>query len=345
MSADQKPSGEAPPEGGSVVSGFKRATKKQAKLRLALIGPSGSGKTMSALKIGAHLGDNIAVIDTERGSASLYAWDPDNGPTPEGQFVFDVQELTSFHPQQFIDKIREAEEAGYDVLVIDSLSHAWMGKDGELQLKERAESRAGENSWTAWRHVTPLHHALVEAILASRLHVIATMRAKTAWELEEYTDSQGRKKQKPVKIGLAPIMRDGIEYEFSVTGDITLEHELVISKTRCAAIDGMTFKNPGADVAQILNDWLSDGTPPPPPAPKTLVTRIEKLLDELTGENGQRDKALDRIQAEYGTRDLARLTKEQAEELKERFSSALLKRAGDKAAEIIAKDPAGDSDA
>ena len=312
-------------EKGTDMSGFQRASKKQAKLRLALVGPSGAGKTMSALKIGSHLGKKMAVIDTERGSASLYAWNPDNGPAPEGQFVFDVQELTSFHPQQYIDRINEAEQAGYEVLVIDGLSHAWMGKDGELQLKEKAESRPGENSWTAWRLVTPLHHALVDAILGSRMHIIATMRAKTVWELEEYTDRNGQKKKKPVKIGLAPIMRDGIEFEFTVTGDLTPDHELIISKTRCPALDGLTFSKPGAQVAEILNAWLSDGTPPPPGPSVELVTEIDGLLGLI---NGGAEPARSHVEKLYGTRDVSRLTEAQATELRNRLAARAAEDAG-----------------
>ena len=103
---------------------FKRATKTQIRLRLALSGASGSGKTMSSLAIASHLGQRIAVIDTERGSASRYA----------DLFEFDVLELESFHPTKYISAIKAAESAGYDVLIIDSLSHAWIGKDGELDL-------------------------------------------------------------------------------------------------------------------------------------------------------------------------------------------------------------------
>lgn len=147
------------------------------------------------------------------------------------------------------------------------------------------------------------------------------MRTKTEYVIETVPG----KGQVPRKIGMAPIQRDGVEYEFDVIGDLSIDHEMVVSKTRCPELDGQVFKKPGADVALILSAWLSDGTPPPPPAPKTLVAKVEKLLEELTGENGQLDKALDRIQADYGVRDLARLTKAQAEELQGRFTEAKAK--------------------
>ena len=225
---------------------FQKATKKEAKLRLALIGPSGSGKTYTALTVATHLvpGGRIALIDTERGSASKYA----------DLFDFDVQELAAFHPQRYIEAIGEAQAAGYDVLVIDSLSHAWMGKDGALELVDKAAKRnAGNNSWAAWRDVTPLHNALVDAMLAAQLHVIVTMRSKM-----EYVQDRDEK-GKPVirKVGLQPIQRDGLEYEFDVVGDMDQDNTLIVTKTRCPALSGAVIGKPAKPLADVLSGWLS----------------------------------------------------------------------------------------
>lgn len=208
------------------------------------MGCSGSGKTYSALAIASGLGKRVAVIDTERGSASLYA----------GQFQFDVCELQIFHPEKYIQAIEDAGGAGYDVIVIDSLSHAWMGKDGALELVDSAAKRAkAGNSFAAWREVTPLHNALVEAILQSKAHVIITMRSKTEYVLED--NDRGRKV--PRKVGLAPIQRDGLEYEFTVVGELDLEHNLVITKSRCDALDNRVIQRPGAPLARQLLTWLT----------------------------------------------------------------------------------------
>ncbi|MGY8832331.1 MAG: AAA family ATPase, partial [Pseudomonadales bacterium] len=84
---------------------FKKAERKQAKLRLALAGPSGAGKTYSALLIAKGIGGKIAVLDTEKGSASLYSDLVD----------FDVVDLTApFTPERYIEVIAAAEAAGYD---------------------------------------------------------------------------------------------------------------------------------------------------------------------------------------------------------------------------------------
>lgn len=237
---------------------FKRATKEQARLRLGIAAPSGGGKSYSGLRIATHLaqGGRIAAIDTERGSLSKYS----------NLFEFDVIELDSFEPQNYIDAIHAAEREGYAVVLIDSLSHAWMGKGGALeQVDQAALKNRCENRFTAWRQVTPQHDALVEAMLQSRCHIIATMRAKTEYVMEEYTDANGRKKTKPVKVGLAPVQRDGMEYEFDVMADMDVDHNLMVSKTRCPALDGKVFHKPGDDIARVLLEWLTDGMPPKEP--------------------------------------------------------------------------------
>lgn len=240
---------------------FKKATKAQSKLRMALIGPSGSGKTYTALKIAGLLGNKVACIDTERGSASKYA----------DKFSFDVLELESFHPQRYIDAIGEAVKAGYDVLIIDSLSHAWAGKDGLLEFVDKqARASQSNNAFAAWRQATPLHNQLVDAMLGANLHLIVTMRAKTEYIME--TDPKTGKTV-PRKVGLQPIQRDGLEYEMDVVADMTPAIDLVISKTRCDELTGQVFNKPGPDVADILRTWLSDGVPIAQPKPEAEPTK------------------------------------------------------------------------
>lgn len=150
---------------------FKPAIKYGSKLRLAFVGPAGSGKTYSSLSVATGLGGKIAVIDTERGSASKYA----------DLFSFDVLELESFAPETYVKALKAAEAAGYDVIVVDSLSHAWIGKDGALQLVDDYARREKGNSFGAWRHVTPKHNAMVDALTTCKAHLIVTMRSKTEW--------------------------------------------------------------------------------------------------------------------------------------------------------------------
>lgn len=234
---------------------FQKATKKKAKLRLALIGPSGSGKTFSALAIATGLGEKIALIDTEHGSASKYS----------DRFNFDVLELTSFAPERYIEGIKDAAQAGYDVLIIDSLSHAWAGKDGILEfVDKRAKASDTGNSFGAWRDATPKHNALVEAILAAPMDLIVTVRSKTEYVLEK----NDKGKTVPRKVGLQPVQRDGLEYEFDVVGDMKIEgNDLVVSKSRCSALTGEVISQPGKALGQKLRAWLSEGVDAPAPQP------------------------------------------------------------------------------
>jgi hypothetical protein len=226
------------------MSAFKKAVKHESKLRLAISGPSGSGKTYSALAIGTGLG-KVALVDTEHGSASKYA----------DIFEFDVMELDApYHPQRYVEAIHAAEAAGYDVVVIDSLTHAWAGQGGVLSLVDdaAARSRSG-NSYTAWKEGTPVHNMLVEAIVTSKIHVIGTMRSKTEYTL--VTDSRG--KQAPQKMGMAPIQRDGFEYEFDIMFEMDIQNRAVVTKTRCPDLTNAVIERPNGNVAETLKIWLS----------------------------------------------------------------------------------------
>jgi len=256
---------------------FKRATKEQAKLRLALIGPPGSGKTYTALKIARELGSRIAVIDSERGSAAKYA----------DEFQFDHDVLEIFSPNRYMAAINEAWRDGYNVLIIDSLSHAWMGKDGILETVDKVTARSkSRNAFTeGWREASPLHNQLVDTMLQANLHIIVTMRTKTEYVIEEVNG-----KKVPRKVGLAPVQRDGLEYEFDVVADMEEAGErFIVTKTRCKALKGAVVREPGEDVAGVLKAWLTDGAPPaeppaPPPVPRPAPVQEAPTAADLARE-------------------------------------------------------------
>ncbi|MHB0858425.1 MAG: ATP-binding protein [Anaerolineae bacterium] len=231
---------------------YQKATKRMAKLRWAFAGPAGSGKTYTALTFAtptaAFRQGRIALIDTERGSASLYA----------DRFDFDVVELDSFEADKYIDAILSAERAGYKVLVIDSLSHAWMGKGGALEQQANAMKRQRTpNSWTAWRDVTPDHNRLIDTILQCNLDVFVTIRAKTEHVLAE---ENGRTTVK--KLGMKPIVREGTDYEFTVVCDMDpLTHDLVVGKCRIAPVADQVVTKPDVAWFQPVLDWLAEGAP------------------------------------------------------------------------------------
>jgi hypothetical protein len=226
---------------------FVHAVKQEAKLRLAIAGPAGSGKTYTGLTIAQELanGGKVAVLDTEHGSASKYA----------DLFNFDVMEMDPpYHPDRFAAAIREAQQAGYKVIVLDSLSHAWNGTGGLLEVVDQIAARSNsKNTFAAWKEGTPIYNKLVDTIIASDIHVIATMRQKMDYVLEEGEN----KKMKPVKVGLAPVQREGFEYEFDVVMNLDIDNQGIIVKTRCPALNGGVYRKPGKDVAGILATWLT----------------------------------------------------------------------------------------
>ncbi len=227
---------------------FQKATKKQKKLRMSLAGPAGSGKTYTALAISTALaqGGKIALIDTERGSASLYS----------DRFNFDVSELDSFNPENYIKGIAEAGEAGYSVLIIDSLSHAWFGQGGVL---DQVNKRGGNSFTDGWGKVgTPLQNRLLDAILNAPMHIIATMRTKSDYVIEP--DERG--KMVPRRIGTKEIQREGIEYEFDLVGILDMGNSMMIEKSRLPDLTGAIIDKPDGKVADRFLKWLESGESP-----------------------------------------------------------------------------------
>lgn len=225
---------------------FTKAVRRKSKLRLAISGPSGSGKTYSALLLAKGMGGKIAVIDTERGSASLYSHLTD----------FDVLELEpKYTPERFIEAIAAAESAGYETLIIDSLSHEWSGVGGCLELvDEIARTKYRGNAWSAWNDITPRHRALLDAILRSPMHIIACMRSKTETQQEE---KDGKKRV--VKLGMKDEQREGTEYEFTIKLELSHDgHYAMASKDRT----GLFARDPApltVDDGQRCVEWLNSG--------------------------------------------------------------------------------------
>lgn len=240
------------------MSIFKKAQKSASKLKILLQGASGSGKTWSSLVLAKSLGKKIAVIDTEKGSASLYA----------DKFDFDVAEMSSpYEPEKFILAINEAEKAGYDVIILDSISHEWQAcLDLVTQI---AKDKFSNNSYMAWSKVTPRHDKFVNAILQSNCHIIATTRAKT----EYVTTSSDGKKIAPTKIGMAGIQRDGLDYEFTVVFELTQSHLANATKDRTSLFDGKDFIITEETGKELLK-WLTID-----PTPKENQPKIEINYD------------------------------------------------------------------
>ena len=198
---------------------LRQSQRKKAKIKLAIEGCSGSGKTYSSLLLASGITswEKIAIIDSENGSADLYA----------NLGNYNVLALeTPFTPEKYIQAIEICEKAGMEVIIVDSISHCWE------YLLEYHSSLQG-NSFTNWGKITPRQNSFIQKILNSDSHVICTMRTKQDFIL---TEKNG--KMVPQKVGLKAVMRDGVDYEFTIVFDIDIKHYATISKDRTGLFIG-----------------------------------------------------------------------------------------------------------
>lgn len=228
---------------------LRKATRQKAKIRLGLSAVSGGGKTYSAIVIAKGLtGDltKVAIIDTENNSADLYAHLGDYNVLPLAP---------PFSPERYIAAIKECEEAGMELIIIDSIAHEWEGEGGVMHLIDQI----GGGFSTAWKQLTPRHEKFKQAILQSPCHIITTVRRKQEYILQEETNKAGRLVQKPVKAGMKEMTREGWEYELTANLELDLKHNATASKDRTGLfIDKDPFK-PSENTGKAIAQWCESG--------------------------------------------------------------------------------------
>jgi hypothetical protein len=248
---------------------IRKAKRSATKLRLLLTGPSGSGKTWGALQIAKGLGGRTVVIDTEEGSSDLY----------DTLHDFDVIDLRPpFSPERYIEAITAAEKAGYDVIVVDSVTHCWSGAGGCLELLEDvAKAQFRGNTWSAFSVITPRWRAFVDKLLRSPAHVICSGRSKTE---TAQVDDHGRKKV--AKLGMKLEARDGLEFEFTCVLDLIHDgHYATVSKDRTGLFAGDP-KPITEDTGRRLAEWLAGATPNPlTMSVKALSPLVARVTEEI----------------------------------------------------------------
>jgi hypothetical protein len=241
---------------------IRKAKRSAAKARILLTSPSGGGKTYGALLLSKGLGGRTVVIDTEEGSSDLY----------DSLHEFDVIDLKPpFTPERYIEAISAAEAAGYEVIIVDSVTHCWSGTGGCLELLDDiAKAQFRGNTWSAFSVITPRWRAFVDKMLRSPAHIICTGRSKTE---TAQVDEGGRKKV--AKLGMKLEARDGLEYEFTVVLDLIHDgHYATVSKDRTGLFAGDP-KPITVETGKQLAAWLSDGLPSPvAPAPEPATTAV-----------------------------------------------------------------------
>jgi len=248
---------------------LQTASRKRAKIKIGLQGPSGSGKTYSALLLAYGLCDDwtkIAVIDTENHSSELY----------EHLGKYQVLHLeTPFSPERYIEAITICEKSGAEVIIIDSISHEWENNGGILNI----HSMMTGNSYLNWNKLTPRHTAFVQHILQSNTHTICTIRSK-----QEYILSDKNGKQVPEKVGMKGVTREGMDYEFTIVFELSMDNTATATKDRTF----LFFKKPAftitSNTGKTICDWCNGPNPiPNQPEMDEVLKRINscKSLGEL----------------------------------------------------------------
>jgi hypothetical protein len=194
----------------------------------ALVGPSGK----------------IACVDTEHGSLSKYA----------DTFEFDVIELDTFSPENFSAALKAAEDAGYEGFGCDSMSHFWMGQGGALEFVDNAKRRSSSrDDMSGWKEFSPVERRMIDQMIASAMHIGVTMRTKTEYQ-DQVDERTGKKKR--IKIGLAPVQRQGLEYEFDLIGYMDEENTFITDKTRCPFYAQKAIVRPDGKAFAPFAEWL-----------------------------------------------------------------------------------------
>jgi len=256
---------------------FVKATRKRRKIRLAIAALSGGGKTMSALRIAKGIieaeGGKIAFIDTENNSSTLYDHIVD----------FDMVDIRPpYDLVEFNQAMELATKEDYSVLIIDSASHAW--ERVQQIVAESTNASKSKNSYFEWRRGNIIATHWLRNLLYFKGHIIFCMRSKMAYETEKNSDG----KICPQKIGLAPMMRDGIDFEFDILLDGNNEHYFTVTKSRYPTFSDMIIEKPDEEFGKNLVTWLNsapesdlpDMEPVPEPEPKKKFTPkppIEKV--------------------------------------------------------------------
>lgn len=287
---------------------LKRAQRSKAYLKLGISAPSGGGKTLGSLLIGYGLmkqkypnlsdkdrWEKIAIIDTENRSGELYV-----GRDIAGIVIGEYRAITlkpPFEADKYTEAIKLCEENEIEVCIIDSTTHLWSGAGGLLEQKSNIEKRTN-NSYTAWRDVTPQHSRFIDAMLQTSMHVIATMRAKQEYVVDR-NEQTGKTSVR--KLGLEPEQRKGMEYEFTIFLEVDSEHNAFGSKDRTSIFDQRTFKiSPSVGVE--LMKWLDGGVDTVAPVVATShkadpEASLRELKDEVvalckTYAGGELDSAM-----------------------------------------------------
>lgn len=267
------------------MAGFQKAKKEKIYLKVLLAGASGSGKSYSALKLATgianKMGGRIAAIDTEAGRIRYYA----------NEFDFDDLQLSEpYTPEKYIEAITQAVDSGYNVLIIDSITHEWN------YILDQVDKIPGTNSYTKWGKLTPRHNKFTEKMIQSPINIIATVRGKDAYVLEQ--DKNG--KQVPKKVGLGYTQRDGLEYEYTVTFNIDQTNHVATAQKDNTHLFENKYEMLTEKDGEALYDWANSGEERVPTLEEKLKPIQKKVIDTAVEKGGSKNQDVVEILKKYG---------------------------------------------
>lgn len=255
---------------------LRKATRQKAKIRGGFSAVSGAGKTYSALLVAKGLAKSdftkVALIDTENGSGDLYSNLGDYNVLPiEAPYT----------PEKYVKAIKECEDAGMEVIIIDSITHEWDGKGGCLEIHAAMPG----NSYTNWKEVTPRHQKFIDAILTSQCHILTTVRRKQDYEIVQ----NDKGKAQPVKVGLKEVTREGFEYELTFNLELDINHNATASKDRTGLFTGQPGFTPSEATGKMILDWCESGVEPPKRDIESELRSAISLIDLTAVYNSLHD--------------------------------------------------------
>lgn len=194
---------------------FVDAVRRDINLLILLAGGTGSGKTESAMRLATGLagGQPFAVIDTENGRALHKADD----------YRFKHAPLDEpFTPERYAEAVKDADAAGFPVIIIDSGSHEWEGLGGVLDMQAAEFERMGSRDagrMASWIEPKARHKRFVQTLLRTKAHVILCLRAEDKVEMVKVNGkTEVRAKESLIGTqGWIPIVEKRLPFEATIS--------------------------------------------------------------------------------------------------------------------------------
>ena len=263
----------------------RKAEKRKLALKILLSGAAGSGKTYSALRLATGIinktGGEIYLINTEGDRGEMYG----------NKFNYNIIDLPEPRsPENYMEAIQYCVDNGASVIIIDSLSHEWN------YLNEQVNNMPG-NSFNNWGKQKPRHRKLVDFIVETKVHLIATGRGKDEYVME---NDEKTKKTQIKKVGVGVQQEKDTEYEYMVTFNIAQDTNVATAMKDNSGLftnkyDVLTEKD-----GEALYDWANGGEERIPTLEEKLRPLQKQVTDTAVKKGGSKNPSVVEVLKKYG---------------------------------------------